>query len=105
MNSGWISAKYFSSDKARQLLAGYVANAFLLVYYSSPLSTMAKVFKEKSAASINALVSSFTVLNGSLWTIYGLAVADKFIWVPNFVGAVLGVVQLTLVGIFGTAKK
>ena len=35
--------------------------------------------------------------NGAFWTAYGLAVLDPFIYVPNGLGAALGVVQIFLV--------
>lgn len=36
------------------------------------------------------------VLNGGLWSAYGWAVADPFIWAPNVVGAVFGCFQVSL---------
>ena len=95
--SGWVAVK--SSMPATDVF-GYVANGLLLLYYAAPLSTLAKVVRERSSASINPALSSVSALNGGLWFSYGLAVRDTYIWAPNLVGVVLSAVQLALCAIF-----
>ena len=97
ISAGWVAVKCTMPAKD---VFGYVANGLLLLYYAAPLSTLAKVVRQKSSASINAPLSFMSVVNGGLWTSYGLAVSDGYIWVPNFVGVVLSSVQLALCGVF-----
>lgn len=85
---------------ARQLLTGYFANVILVVFYGAPLSTLRMVLRDKSAASIYAPLSFLSLLNGSLWVIYGLAIRDFFIVVPNCCGLILAVIQLAFKVIF-----
>lgn len=42
----------------------------------------------------------FSLMNGTLWFIYGLVVGDPFIAIPNGFGAALGVVQAVLFLLF-----
>lgn len=66
------------------------------VYYSAPLSTVYHVLRTRNAASLYWPLCLMNLVNGSLWTAYGIAVTDYFIWVPNGIGAVLA--AFTLVG-------
>ena len=83
-----------------QAVFGMLANALLVLYYSAPLSTLAKVISTRSAASLHAPLCFMNGFNGLMWTAYGLAVADPFVWAINGLGAVLAAVQLMLVGVF-----
>lgn len=89
----------------RVQLAGYLAVGILLIYYAAPLSVLAKVLTTKSSAALYWPLSVMSCVNGSLWVCYGLAVNDYFIWVPNGVGVVLGLVQLILIAIFPAKKS
>ena len=97
ISAGWVAVK--STMPAKDVF-GYVANGLLLLYYAAPLSTLAKVVRQKSSASINVPLSFMSVVNGGLWSSYGLAVSDVYIWVPNVIGVVLSSVQLALCGLF-----
>lgn len=77
-------------------LWGFTANAILLIFYAAPLSTVLEVVRTRSSATLNLPLSVMNVVNGSLWLVYGLAIDDLFIAVPNGVGAVLGVVYCIL---------
>jgi solute carrier family 50 protein (sugar transporter) len=71
--------------------------AILLIFYASPLSTLLEVLRTRCSASLNLPLSVMNVINGSLWLVYGLAISDYFIAVPNGVGAGLGVVYCALI--------
>lgn len=103
--AGHASALVLQTQEQRRLLFGYVANGLLLLYYASPLTTMSKVIKDKSSASLNWPVSFMNVMNGSLWLVYGVAIKDLFISVPNTIGAILGLIQLALVAIYPAKKS
>ena len=50
---------------------GLLANAILLVFYASPLSTVAEVVSTRSSASLYAPLCAMNVVNGLLWVTYG----------------------------------
>lgn len=79
---------------------GVLANTLLLLFYSSPLSALAKVIASRSAATISAPLTLTSLCNGALWTTYGLAIKDWALYVPNGAGVVLSLVQLFLLAIF-----
>lgn len=83
-----------------KLLWGYTSNAILLLFYSSPLSTILLVLRTRNSSSLQLPLSVMNIINGSLWLVYGIAISDLFIAVPNGVGAVLGVVYCILICMF-----
>lgn len=86
--------------ETRQLIIGFVVNGNLLFFYGAPLSTIFKVLKTRNSASIHVRTMVTNTLNGSFWTAYGFAVKDPFIYVPNGIGALLGVIQFCLCILF-----
>ena len=87
-------------NRTRQLIVGVVVNANLLFFYGAPLSTIFRVLKTRNSASINIPTMVTNTLNGAFWTAYGSAVNDAFIYVPNGIGAALGVIQFFLCLLF-----
>lgn len=57
----------------------------LLVFYSAPLSALAEVLRSRCSASLYLPFAAMNVVNGLLWTTYGLALGDSFIYGPNMV--------------------
>lgn len=99
---GVISILSFANFDAntRQLIVGFVVNANLLFFYGAPLSTIFKVLKTRNSASIHIRTMITNTLNGTFWTAYGFAKTDPFIYVPNGIGAILGVIQFFLCILF-----
>ncbi|EFJ47168.1 hypothetical protein VOLCADRAFT_121013 [Volvox carteri f. nagariensis] len=84
-----------------QRMWGISAVAILMCYYFVPLSTMVSIVRTRNAASIYPPLAATAIANGSMWTIYGLAVKDINLWLPNMFGAVIGAVQLILRLVYG----
>lgn len=100
-----ISLVAFSSDDTldedkKQLIVGTVVNVNLVFFYGAPLSTILTVLRTKTSSSIHIPTMVTNTLNGTFWFIYGLAVLDLFVAVPNGIGALLGVIQIVLCAIF-----
>ena len=93
------------SQHGLQLLWGFTSNAILLVYYVAPLSTIITVVKTKSAATLYWPIAVMQIANGGLWTGYGLAISDPFVWAPNAVGACTGCILVTLIVVFRERKS
>lgn len=68
----------------------------LIIFYTAPLSVLAEVFRTRSSAALYLPFAVMNAVNGLLWTAYGLAVPDAFIYGPNMVGIVLLHIQLVL---------
>merc|ERR1719354_526182 len=81
-------------------LIGWVSLIFLVLFYSSPLSTLMRVVKQKNAASIHFALAWTCLGNSSLWACYGLFIGDWFIAGPNITGALLSVVQVVAKSIY-----
>lgn len=75
---------------------GYTCGTASIISYGSPLSAVAEVISTKSTASMAFPLSLANFLVALQWFIYGSQLKDYFIQVPNALGIVLGLVQLTL---------
>lgn len=75
---------------------GTTTVAVLVIFYSAPLSVLAEVFATRSSAALYLPFAAANCANGLLWSAYGLAVPDAFIYGPNLVGAVFGALQVAL---------
>ncbi|KAJ3375828.1 hypothetical protein GGF31_003033 [Allomyces arbusculus] len=84
----------------RQLL-GIVSIIILALFYSSPLTAFAHVLRTKNAAIFSLPLAAACLVNGALWTVYGMVLADWFIWGPNLLGAIVAVMQIVCRVVFG----
>ncbi|OEU11762.1 hypothetical protein FRACYDRAFT_191872 [Fragilariopsis cylindrus CCMP1102] len=64
---------------------GIYASIFFIILCSSPLSTISKVIKTKNSSSILGQLTIAQCINTTLWSIYGLAVKDRFVYGPNII--------------------
>lgn len=77
-------------------LLGLYASFLFIVLSGSPLSTIQTVISSKSSETILTPLTMAQVVNTALWSMYGLAIGDRFVWGPNAVGLGFGLVQLLL---------
>ncbi|KXZ52053.1 hypothetical protein GPECTOR_10g1076 [Gonium pectorale] len=75
---------------------GLAGNVVCLIYYAAPLSTMWEVIRTRNSASILVPLTMMNTLNAALWTTYGIAVLDPYIWLPNGIGLALSLLQIAL---------
>eukprot|EP00871_Galdieria_phlegrea_P003302 jgi/Galph1/3973/GphlegSOOS_G2622.1 len=94
-------AAFILAKTPGDVLLGTFANTMLVCFYASPLSTSVAVIRLKDASSLDPLLCAMNSVNGTMWTIYGFALKDPIVWSLNLLGAILGVVQLLLIGIYG----
>ncbi|MCO5581626.1 hypothetical protein L7F22_035515 [Adiantum nelumboides] len=100
----------------RSLFVGTIAAVLNTAMYAAPLAAMVTLMKShlvqcrmkinhfnlvnvietKSVESMPFLLSLCTLINSCLWAIYGILKKDPFIIVPNALGVVFGIMQLTL---------
>jgi solute carrier family 50 protein (sugar transporter) len=75
---------------------GLYASFLFIILSGSPLSTIRTVVSTKNAKSILTQLTMAQVINTALWSLYGFAIGDRFVWGPNTVGLGFGLVQLLL---------
>ncbi|KAJ3093011.1 hypothetical protein HK102_013285 [Quaeritorhiza haematococci] len=63
-------------QKVKQTAMGSVCVAVLIVFYSSPLGVLYEVVRTRNSASLLWPLALANVINGTLWTAYGLAIKD-----------------------------
>lgn len=100
-----FAATQITDEGTRNNVMGATANVIVLLLFASPLSTVATIIREKSAASINKPFALVQVLNCILWLLYGLfglTVPDVYIWGPNAMGLGLGILQVVLLVRYGS---
>ncbi|OWY94896.1 hypothetical protein PHMEG_00035246 [Phytophthora megakarya] len=79
---------------------GIFADIMAVIMFGSPLMLMGDVIRTKNSKIIAAPMAFSGLLNGALWTTYGILQTDYYVLVPNAIGAVLCFVQVMLVLIF-----
>jgi solute carrier family 50 protein (sugar transporter) len=99
----WLVLSSTPLGKSSSVL-GLFASSLFIILSGSPLSTIRTVMKDKNSASILGQLTIAQVVNTLLWSVYGLAVRNRFVWGPNVVGFGLGIIQLALKISFPTKK-
>ncbi len=92
-------AQSFDST-TRELIVGSLVNLNLVFFYGAPLSTIYNVLAQRNSSTIHLRTMATNTLNGIFWTAYGIAVLDPFVYAPNGLGALLGVIQVVLIILF-----
>lgn len=91
----WLSLTRKTMGQISSILGMYASLLFILLS-GSPLSTIRNVVSTKSSKSILMKLTVAQVVNTTLWSAYGTAIRDRFVWGPNLVGLMFGLVQLLL---------
>jgi len=99
----FYGATYMSS--APLLSIGYVGSCTAMGVYAAPLATVAKVIRLRSSEYMSFPLSAVGLVVAIEWFLYGMIIADQFIYVPNVIGVMLGVFQMALFGKFPSKSK
>ncbi|KAI9994733.1 hypothetical protein PInf_011564 [Phytophthora infestans] len=70
-----------------------ICNIFL---FASPLETLGKVIRTKSAASLPIELCVANLVAGALWSALAIGQNDMFVLTPNALGTMLGALQVAL---------
>jgi len=91
-----------NSDKISQSIVGYVVNFNLVFFYGAPLSAIGRVLKTRRSNTLHIPTMAMNTFNSVFWTAYALApqINDPFIYIPNGLGVILGVIQFFLWMVF-----
>ncbi|KAG7396543.1 hypothetical protein PHYBOEH_002155 [Phytophthora boehmeriae] len=77
-------------------ILGFMCVAANTCLFAAPLETMGKVIRTKSAASLPISLCIANLTSGALWSVMAICQDDMFVLVPNALGTVLSVVQVSL---------
>lgn len=86
------------------VVTGWVTIFSSIAMFASPLATIRKIVRTKSAASLPFALCFCNAVNCSLWVAYAAVDDDMFILSPNVAGAVLSFVQVTLWVVYRPGK-
>ncbi|CAF1080797.1 unnamed protein product [Adineta ricciae] len=88
---------YIVSDRATASLhAGVVASVATVIMFGSPLASLKEVVQKQSTESLSLPLCFANLVVPAEWVLYGILINDKFVQVPNFLGAILGLIQVFL---------
>ncbi|XP_047339164.1 bidirectional sugar transporter SWEET2a-like [Impatiens glandulifera] len=103
-----VSLQLFQPPE-RQIFVGYLSVVSLISMFASPLSVINLVMKTKSVEYMPFYLSGSTFLMSMSFFAYGMCKYDPFIYIPNGIGAFLGIIQLSLYyyyrQLYGDASK
>lgn len=72
---------------------GVLVNINLVFFYGAPLESIYRVISTGRSDSIHPPTQLMTCTNTTFWCLYGVAIWDPVIIVPNGIGLTLGVIQ------------
>uniref|UniRef100_K3X1W4 Sugar transporter SWEET1 n=1 Tax=Globisporangium ultimum (strain ATCC 200006 / CBS 805.95 / DAOM BR144) TaxID=431595 RepID=K3X1W4_GLOUD len=84
------------TNKQAGKIIGFVADAVNIILYASPFETMKKIVQTKNSSSLPISFCFVTMINCTLWVLYGIIDNDMFVLTPNALGFVFSVIQVTL---------
>ncbi|KAK1554941.1 hypothetical protein Q3G72_019489 [Acer saccharum] len=91
----YVSMEHFDSQ-TRRFFVGCLSVASLISMFASPLFIIKLVVKSRSVEFMPFTLSLSTFLMSLSFFVYGMFKDDLFIYVPNGIGTILGIVQLML---------
>lgn len=84
------------SLETAQLRIGMVGASMSVAYCSAPLASIQNVLKTKSTEALPFYLILATVMVTGLWSVYGHIIHDSFVKIPNMIGFLAAVFQLSL---------
>ncbi|CAF0706261.1 unnamed protein product [Brachionus calyciflorus] len=81
-----ISSKYI----------GFLGCIASVIMFGSPLTSLRNVMISKSTESLSFYLCLANFSCSFLWSVYGIMLSDKFIYIPNIIGSLLGFAQVSL---------
>merc|ERR550519_2694426 len=83
---------------------GLLGASLSVAYCSAPLASVSHVFKTRSTEVLPYYLIVATVLVTLQWSLYGMIIKDNFVKIPNMIGCVIAVFQMSLFFYFPDKK-
>lgn len=99
-----VCLPYAGNLTQQQMVIGICCDFFTILYYGAPLNTMAKVIRERDSSSLFPPLIVVNMVASSMWTVYGAAINNINVFLPNVIGASLAALQLILIVVFYKTK-
>ena len=93
---GFYGFFYQDNNSKASFSIGCMASLASIVMFGSPLAQIRNIMKTQSTESISFSLCFANFACSSLWAFYGILLGDKFIFVPNIIGSMLGLAQVSL---------
>ncbi|KAJ4726522.1 Bidirectional sugar transporter SWEET [Melia azedarach] len=101
-----VGSLHIVDASLRQIFVGLLSCAALISMFASPLFIINLVIQTKSVEFMPFYLSLSTFLLSTSFFLYGILNWDAFIYVPNGVGTILGIIQLVLYFYYkGTSRE
>jgi len=75
---------------------GLICCFMTVIMFGAPLASLKEVILKKSTDSLSFPLCFANFIVASEWAIYGVLISDKFVQIPNGLGAILGIIQVSL---------
>jgi len=79
---------------------GLLCCATTLVFCSAPLASLGDVLKSRSTEALPFPLILANVLVAGQWFLYGVAIHNSFVQIPNLMGCLIALFQLSLFAVF-----
>ncbi|KAF1783155.1 SWEET sugar transporter [Phytophthora cactorum] len=79
---------------------GFIMVAFTTLMYASPMATIIRVVRAKTATSMPFTMGAVNVLNSFCWGVYGGLIHNNFLLIPNIIGVTLSLTQMLVTFVY-----
>ena len=100
-----IFGRYVQPEGQAADIVGFIAIASSVILYSSPLTAIKRVLREKNAESLPFPMIVIGIVNNTLWIIYGFLIMDVLLVVPTCINVVIGTVQFVLCIVYSPSRR
>ncbi|CAL0303717.1 unnamed protein product [Lupinus luteus] len=91
-----VGSLQVGDSNTRRMFVGFLSCASLISMFASPLFVINLVIRTKSVEFMPFYLSLSTFLMSASFFLYGFLSDDAFVYVPNGIGSLLGLIQLVL---------
>ncbi|KAA8526732.1 hypothetical protein F0562_009039 [Nyssa sinensis] len=91
-----VGSLHLSDCDMRRIFIGFLSSASLISMFASPLCIINLVIQTRNIEFMPFYLSLSTFLMSTSFFLYGCFNSDPFVYVPNGMGTILGIVQLAL---------
>ncbi|XP_068143792.1 sugar transporter SWEET1 isoform X1 [Drosophila tropicalis] len=96
----WYTNRLTAQPKQMIQITGIVCCVVTVCFFAAPLTSLVHVIRVKNSESLPLPLISTSFFVSLQWLIYGILISDSFIQIPNFLGCILSLLQLSLFVIY-----